>query len=117
VSATFGGRSLRLCGICGFALNEPGEPCPHCTLIDEDVAAAIEGKRAVAEVERWLKQEQQPSPHPLEAELEKLQRTLEALEACPPLWWADELLWQGLRWFYRMRQWRVGEAWKSSTRG
>ncbi len=35
---------------------------------------------------------------------------LDALEACPPLWWADRLLWRGLRWFYRMRLRRVAES-------
>lgn len=46
--------------------------------------------------------------HPLVEEFAKLQA---ALEACPPLWWADELLWRGLKWFYGMRQRRVREAW------
>ena len=62
-------------------------------------------------MEDWLKgQRQLPTLHPLGVELEKLKATLGALEACPPLWWADKLLWRGLRWFYRMRQRRVREA-------
>jgi hypothetical protein len=32
-----------------------------------------------------------PMQHPLEAELEKLQATIDALEACPLLWWVDKL--------------------------
>jgi len=48
--------------------------------------------------------------HPLEVELIKLQAVLDAMEACPPLWWADKLLWRGLRGFYRMRLRRVKEA-------
>lgn len=37
--------------------------------------------------------ERQPSaPYPLEAELGKIQKVLDALDECPPLWWADKLL-------------------------
>jgi hypothetical protein len=79
-------------------------------LLDEDVVAALDSRRVAESVEDWLK-EKQP-PHPLEAELEKIQKVLDALEACHPLWWADKLLWRGLRWFYRMRQRRIREAWE-----
>jgi hypothetical protein len=103
--------------VCGFVLTGPDEPCPRCALFDEDVAAAIDKKRTVADVEEWLKGQKQEKPlHPLQAELERLQTTLDALEACPPLWWADKLLWRGLRWFYRMRQRRVDVEWEKSVR-
>jgi hypothetical protein len=89
------GDPVHLCGICGFVLSESGESCPRCALLDEDVAATIDGKRTAESVENWLKG--QRPPHPLEQELDKLQATLDALEACPPLWWTDKLLWRGLR--------------------
>ncbi len=50
-----GGEPVHLCGICGFALSEPGEPCPRCALLNEDVAAAIDGRRVVQPVEEWLR--------------------------------------------------------------
>ena len=102
------GEPVHLCGICGFTLSKPSEACPRCALHNEDAASALDGKRVAESVENWL-QEQRP-PHPLEVELEQLQATLDALATCPPLWWADKLLWRGLRWFYRMRQRRVREA-------
>jgi hypothetical protein len=37
----------------------------------------------VADVEKWLKG--QAKPRPLEAEIGKLQATLDAMEMCPPL--------------------------------
>ncbi len=102
------GELVHLCGICGFVLSGPNEPCPRCALLNEDAVAAIDGQRVAKSVEDWLKQKQ--PPHPLEAELAKLQATLDALDACPPLWWADKLLWRGLRWFYKMRQRRARDA-------
>ena len=30
-------------------------------------------------------------------ELAKIQKVLDALDECPPLWWADKLLWRWLR--------------------
>ena len=102
-----GGELVHLCGICGFVLSKPGEPCPRCALIDEDVAAAIDVKRVAESVEDWLKDKQ--PPHPLEAELTRIQKGLDALEECPPLWWTDKLLWRGLHWFYNMQQRRLGE--------
>ena len=105
------GEPLHLCGVCGFVLEAPGDPCPRCALLDADAASAIDGKRTAADVEHWLKgQRPEPKPHPLQAELERLGATLEALEASPPLWWADKLLWRGPRWIYRTRQRRVREA-------
>jgi hypothetical protein len=96
ILAAVDGEPVHLCGICGFPLSEPSEPCPRCALLDEDVAAAIDSRRTVADVEKWLKG--QAKPHPLEAEIGKLQATLDALEVCLPLWWADKLLWRGQRW-------------------
>ena len=99
------GEPVHLCGVCGFTLSKPGEPCPRCALHDEDAASALDGKRVAESVEEWLtSQRQPPTPHPLEVEIDKLQKTLDTLEACPPLWWADKLLWRGVRRFYRMRQ-------------
>ena len=106
-----GGEPIHLCGICGFVLSEPGDPCPRCALLDEDVAGALDGKRVADSAAEWLKRQRQPpTPHPLEVESTKIQKVLDALEECPPLWWTDKLLWRGLRWFYRMRQRRVKEA-------
>jgi hypothetical protein len=68
-------------------------------LINEDVGAALDGRRVAESVDEWLKgQNEPPQPHPLEAELAKIQKVLDALEERPPLWWADKLLWRGLRW-------------------
>ena len=59
-----------------------------------------------------VEREQRPSaPRPLKAEIAKIQAVLDALEECPPLWWADRLVWWGVRWFYRMRQIRVKTVW------
>ena len=113
ILAPVDGEPLHLCGICGFVLSKPGKPCPRCALHNEDAASALDGKRVAESVEHWLK-ERRP-PHPLEAELEKLQATLDALEKCPPLWWLDELLWRGLRWFYQMRHRRIREALEELT--
>jgi hypothetical protein len=112
------GEPVHLCGICGFVLSGPGEPCPRCALINEDVAAAIDAKRVANSAAEWLKEQREPTPpHPLEVELDKIQNVLDALEKCPPLWWADKLLWKGLRWFYTMRQRRVQEAFDELTCG
>ncbi len=112
ILAAVGGREpVHLCGVCGFELGEAGEECPRCALVDEDVAAAIDGKRVAEGVEEWLSERQgEGPPHPLEVEMERLRGALGALEACPPVWWADRLLWRGLRWFYRMRVRRIGES-------
>ena len=40
----------------------------------------------------------------------KIQNVLDALDECPPMWWADRLLWRGLRWFYGMRKRRINEV-------
>ena len=40
-----GGEPVHLCGICGFVSSKPGEPCPCCALIDDEVATPIDGKR------------------------------------------------------------------------
>jgi hypothetical protein len=40
-----GGELVHLCGTCGFALSGPAEPCPHCALTNEDVAAALDAWR------------------------------------------------------------------------
>jgi hypothetical protein len=37
-----------LCGVCGLPLSGPGEPCPRCALLDEQVGAALAGRRPVA---------------------------------------------------------------------
>ena len=92
-----GGKQVHLCGICGFVLSKPGGPCPRCALINEDVAAAMDGKSVAESVEDWLKSQKKPTLHPLEVELAKIQKALDALEECPPLWWTDKLLWKGLR--------------------
>ncbi len=77
---------------------------------DED-AAAIDAKRVADSAAEWLKGQREPTaPHPLGVELDKIQDVLDALEACPPLWWADKLLWRGLRWFYGFRQQSVKEV-------
>ena len=105
------GEPVHLCGICGFVLEAPGDPCPRCALLDESVAGALDGKRVADSAAQWVKEQTQPpKPHPLETELTRLQAALDALEACPPLWWTDKLLWRGLRWFYRMRHRKVKEA-------
>ena len=111
-----GGDPVHLCGICGFVLGGPCELCPRCALINEDVAVALDGRRVAESVQEWFREKgEPPNPHPLEAELEKIQTVFDALEECPPLWWADKMLWRGLRWFYRMRKRRVGEAWDQFT--
>jgi hypothetical protein len=111
------GEPAHLCAVCGFVLSEPGEPCPRCALINEEVAAAIDGKRVAESVEAWLKDRAKPpTPHPIEEELAKIQQVLGALAECPPLAWADKLLWRGLRWFYRRRQRRVKAAWEELSR-
>lgn len=80
------GGLVHLCGLCGFVLSKPGEPCPRCALLDEDIAAAIDGKRAAESVEEWLKEQGEPTrPHPLETELAKIQQVLDALEESPPV--------------------------------
>lgn len=56
-----------------------------------------------------------PELHPLEAELGKVRQVMGALEACPPPWWADKLLWQGLRLFCGMRRRGIGEALEKLT--
>jgi hypothetical protein len=47
---------VHLCGICGFMLSEPGEPCPRCAMINEDVAAAIDARRVADSAADWLKE-------------------------------------------------------------
>jgi rubrerythrin len=49
------GEPMHLCGICGFVPSGPGEPCPRCALINEDVAAAIDAKRVADSAAEWLK--------------------------------------------------------------
>jgi hypothetical protein len=86
VATVDGGEPVHLCGICGSVLSKPGEPCPRCALINEDVAAALDGRRVAESVQEWLKgQGKPPTPHPLEAELERIQKVLDALGECPPL--------------------------------
>ena len=111
-----GGEPVHLCGICGFVLSKPGDPCPRCALLDEDAAAALDGKRVADSAAQWLKEQAQPpESHPLELELAKIQKALDALAECPPLWWTDKLLWRMLRWFYKMRQRRIKEAAENLT--
>ena len=52
-----GGDPVHLCGLCRFVLGKPGEPCPPCAQIDEDVAAEIDSRRVVADFEKWLRGE------------------------------------------------------------
>jgi hypothetical protein len=114
ILAPIEGEPMHLCGICGFVLSGPGEPCPHCALTNEAVAAAIDAKRVANSAAERLKGQREPvAPHPLEAELHKIQNALDALEECPPLWWADKVLWRGLRWIFRMRQRSVRRVLKS----
>ena len=81
------GELVHLCGICGFVLEAPGEPCPRCALLDEDVAGALDGQRVAESVEKWLSEKHEPRTiHPMEAELARIQAALDALEACPPEW-------------------------------
>jgi hypothetical protein len=63
--------------------------------------------RSADSVAEWLHDQRQ---HPLEVELAKIQQALDALEACPPLRWADKLLPQALAWFYQMREGRIRGA-------
>jgi hypothetical protein len=106
-----GGEPVQLCGICGSVLNGPGESCSRCALFNESVAAALDNRRLAESVEEWLKgQSGAPAPHPLEAEPDKIQKALDALKESPPPWWADRLLWRGLRGFYRMRSQRIKEV-------
>ena len=81
-----GGEPVHLCGISGFVLEAPGDPCPRCALLDEDVAGALDGKRVAESVEKWLGDKNSPRTiHPLEAELARIQAALDALKACPQL--------------------------------
>ncbi len=73
-------------------------------------------QRTVTQVEAWLEeQRQQTPPHPLQEELASIQQALDALEACPPLWWAEGMFWRGLRWFLRRRLRRTQAAWEASV--
>ena len=111
-----GGEPVHLCGLCGFVLQAPGDPCPRCALLDESVAATIDAKRVADSAAKWIKEQTRPpAPHPLEVELVKIEKALGALEECPPLWWTDKLLWRMLRWFYRMRLRRIKEATEHAT--
>ncbi len=110
ILAPVGGEPVHLCGVCGFVLEEPGQDCPRCAMSNERDGAIIQERRdLVAGVEQWLAG-QRPEPHPLEMELARVQAALEAMEACPPLWWPERLLWRGVRWFYRMRLRRLRDA-------
>jgi len=63
------------------------EPCSRSGLINESVATAIDAKRAADTAAVWLKSlRRPPEPHPLEAELEKIQKVLDAVEECLPVW-------------------------------
>jgi hypothetical protein len=71
--------------ICGFVLSGPDEPCPRCALLREEAAEALDSQRVAESVQEWLKgQGETTKPHPLEAELEKIQQVLDALDECPP---------------------------------
>lgn len=92
------------------------EPRSRHGLLDEDVLAALDGRRVADWAAQWLKsQRQPPEAHPLEAELAKIQSALDVLEECPALWWADRLLWRGLRLFCGMRRRRIEEALEKVT--
>jgi hypothetical protein len=85
IRAPVEGEPMHLCGICGFVLSGPGEPFPRCALINEDLAAAIDAKRVANSAAERLKGQREPiAPHSLEAELDKIQNALDALEECPP---------------------------------
>ena len=78
ILAAVDSQPVHLCGICGFELSVPGEPCPRCAIINEDVAAAIDAKRVADSAAEWLKEQQEP--HPLEATPYKIQAVLDALD-------------------------------------
>jgi hypothetical protein len=77
------GGPVHLRGIFGFVLSKPGEPCPRCALINEDVVAALSSRRVADDVEDWLKARKQT--HLLELELTRIQNMPDAMEAYPPL--------------------------------
>jgi predicted esterase len=50
-------EAVHRCGICGFELSVPGEPCPRCAIINEDVAASIATKRVEDSAAEWFRQQ------------------------------------------------------------
>ena len=62
ILASVDSEPVHLCGICAFELSAPGEPCPRCAIITEDVAAAIDAKRVADSAAEWFKGQHQPHP-------------------------------------------------------
>jgi formylglycine-generating enzyme required for sulfatase activity len=58
---------------------------------------------------------QPPAPQSPEAELANVQQVLDALEACPPSWWAESVFWWGLRRLYQARLRRTQAAHQRSS--
>ena len=56
------GEPVHLCGICGFVLEKPGDPCPRCALLNEEVGETLDSQRVAESVEDWLKGQKQPHP-------------------------------------------------------
>jgi hypothetical protein len=55
ILAAVDGEPVHLGGVCGFELQEPGQLCAHCALMDEEDGVRIADARGVADrVERWL---------------------------------------------------------------
>lgn len=90
--------------------SKPSEPRPPCAPIDEGVRAPSGGVRCGLA-------ERTATRASIRGGLGEDPEGANALEECPPLWWADKLLWGGLRWFYEMRQCREEEALNELTQG
>ncbi len=105
------GGSMPLGRLSRALPGSPGEPRPRARRDAHD-SASPDGQSVPVPAERRLVgQKATPrSLHPLEAELKRIQTALDALEACPPRWLPEKLLWRALRWFYRVRQRRAGAA-------
>ncbi len=59
--------------------------------------------------------EKQAALHPMQAEQARVQRALEALEACPPAGPLERVFWFGLRRLYSVRLRRAQEAWEAAV--
>jgi formylglycine-generating enzyme required for sulfatase activity len=76
---------------------------------------AGDGREAVAQEGEGPKPQVRPFLHPSEAEVARIRRALEALEAYPPPGWINRLLWRGLRWSLRRGLGRAERKWQASV--
>jgi formylglycine-generating enzyme required for sulfatase activity len=73
--------------------------------------------------EGMLREDESPGPqpgpflHPSQAEVVRIRKALEALEAHSPPGWLNKLLWRGLRWSLRRRLRRAERRWGASVAG